>query len=296
MNILITGSSGYIGMHLSRIAEERGHKILHLSRKKCIMKNYFTWNIDNNQIDEKAIELADAIIHLAGENIGSGRWSKKRKRQIIESRTQGTKLLMNAISKAEHKPKIFISASATGFYGAYNSNIIFTEERFAANDFLGLTTSQWEKESAKAEELGLRTVILRTGVVFSSKSKALLKMMMPIKYGFGSDLGTGKQFIPWIHLHDLARMYLFAIENEISGIFNAVAPEHITQHHINKQIAQKLNKPLFLPPIPEFFLKILLGEMAVIITRGSRVDSSKIIEKGFNFEIKTFKKVLENPL
>jgi hypothetical protein len=203
---------------------------------------------------------------------------------------------LEAIARVENRPKIYISASATGIYGAKTVAEIFKEESVAAIDFLGTTTNDWENESKKAEKLGLRTVLLRTGVVFSSQSKALQKMMLPIKYGFGSDLGTGKQYIPWIHLHDIAGMYLFALENEISGVYNAVAPEHITQHQINKQIAELLHKPLFLPPIPEFILKLVLGEMVVIVTQGSRVDSSKIIKLGYNFKVNTFREALINPL
>lgn len=296
MNVLITGASGYIGQYLVKILEGSGHNVMQLSRKHRLMENYYSWNIEKGTIDIQAIEKTDAIIHLAGENIGSGRWTAKRKKEIINSRKLGTKLLIDTINKSQNKPKIFISASATGIYGAKTVDTIFDENSEAASDFLGTTTQSWEEESKKASSLNIRTVIIRTGVVFSKNSKALQKMMMPIRFGFGSDLGTGKQYIPWIHLHDLALIYKFALENEIDGVFNAVAPEHITQHSINEKIAKIVRRPIFLPPVPEYILKLFLGEMAVIITRGSRVSSEKIRSMGFEFEAKTFDEMLKSSI
>jgi uncharacterized protein (TIGR01777 family) len=295
MNILISGARGYIGSYLTKLALEKGHTVYTLSRNKSSDPHVFHWDIPSTTIDPEVIEQVDAVIHLAGESIGA-RWTNKRKKAIQESRVQGTALLVNAISKAVNKPKVFISASATGFYGAVTSEHIYTEEDDAAQDFLGQTTSAWEKEIHKVKKLGLRTVILRTGIVVSKDSKALQKMMMPVKMGVGASLGTGKQFFPWIHLHDMAAMYLFALENPISGIFNAVAPEHISYEDVNRSLAKVLKRPLFLPSIPEFFLRLVLGEMAVLLTRGSRVSADKIQKEGFIFLHTNFKKMLSNEL
>lgn len=296
MKILVTGSTGYIGSYLCKVLESQFHEVFRLSRRKSSDANTFYWNISQELISQEAIENADAIIHLAGENIGASRWTAQRKDAILQSRQQGTRLLVEAISRAKSKPKVLISASATGYYGAVSSDIIFTEDMPAAQDFLGSTTAQWEQEALKAQNLGVRTVLLRTGVVLSSQSKALQKMKMPILWGVGSDLGSGKQYLPWIHLYDLVRLYLFALDQDISGVFNAVAPEDVSQHQLNSKLAKKYHRPLIMPRIPEFLLKIALGEMAVLVTQGSRVSSAKIQNAGFDFKIKTIDEALNDPL
>ncbi len=296
MNVLITGSSGYIGKELTKVLEKKTYNVIHLSRAKPKTPNHFQWNPETGELDLQAIEKADAIIHLAGENIGSGRWTNDKKKKVIESRQKGTKLLIEGINKAKNPPKIFISASATGYYGATTSDTIFEEDAPAANDFLGYTTQLWETESLKASILGLRTVIIRTGVVISKESKALQKMAMPVRAFVGANLGSGNQYIPWIDLEDLVAMYLFSLENSISGIYNAVAPQPITQKQLNFMIAKILKRPLFLPSIPEFLLNLILGEMAVLVTKGSRVSAKKIMEEGFRFMHETIESSLRQAL
>ncbi|MBN2746077.1 MAG: TIGR01777 family oxidoreductase [Bacteroidales bacterium] len=296
MNILVTGSSGYIGKELTQALEKKSHTVLHLSRSKPKTEKHFQWNPEEGEIDIKAIESADAVIHLAGENIGSSRWTKVKKTKVIESRQKGTNLLIDSISKAENPPKIFISASATGYYGAVTTDTIFAESAPAANDFLGYTTQLWEKESLKASNLGLRTVIIRTGVVISKESKALQKMAMPVRAFVGANLGSGNQYIPWIDLEDLVGIYLFSLETSISGIYNAVAPQHLKQKQFNQVLAKHLKRPLFLPPVPEFLLKMILGEMAVLVTKGSRISAKKIMDEGFRFKHETIESSLRKAL
>lgn len=293
MKILITGASGYIGSYLSKLAKQKGHDVYVLSRTKTDQNKHFYWNWEKGEIDAQTFEGMDAVIHLAGENIGAGRWTKSRKENIENSRVLGTRLLLNTIEKTQKKPNIFIAASATGYYGAVNNSRIYTEKDASENDFLGKTTLHWEKESLKAKDLGLRTVLLRTGIVISKDSKAINKMALPVKYGVGANLGSGQQYFPWIHLHDLAQMYLFALENEIDGEFNAVAPEHVQFSEVNNILAKQLNRPLLMPSIPEFVLKFILGEMAVLVTRGSRVSADKIQQSGFQFKYSDIRKAME---
>jgi len=293
--VLIAGGSGTIGKYLSKKLIENGFKVNLLSRTNKSISGITTylWNVENQYLDEKAIESADYIINLSGANIGEKKWSSKRKKEISDSRVDSNKLLFNQIEKQNKKVKAFISASAVGYYGMITSDKIFTENDLPANDFLGMVCNKWEESCNSFENYGIRTVKIRTGVVLNSGDGALSKMMLPIKMFVGSPLGTGNQFIPWIHIDDLCNIYLKAIMDEkMNGAFNAVAPEHIYNKNFTKLLAKILNKPLLLPNIPAFVLKIILGEMAKLVLEGSRISSKKIENMGFHFNYPTLNSAL----
>jgi uncharacterized protein (TIGR01777 family) len=295
--VLITGGSGLVGKHLSKKLKEKNFSVSILSTTHKPGETHYTylWNIDKNEIDEKAIDGIDYIVHLAGANIGDKRWTKKRKQLIVESRVKSTQLIFNTISGRNKKMKAFISASAVGHYGAITSDKIFTEEDDSANDFLGETCKLWEQAADQFNKLGVRVVIIRTGVVLTKQDGALAKMITPIKLGIGSELGNGNQYIPWIHIDDLCNIYIKAIEDiKMNGAYNAVAPEHKTNKEFNKSLAIILNRPFWFPNIPAFIIKLILGKMSDIVLKGSRASSEKIINTGFVFKFPDLKSALMN--
>lgn len=287
--ILISGGTGLIGKELSKRLYEKGHEIAIIGRTNQIQIPYqiYSWN------EIEKIENVDYIIHLAGANIGEKRWTVKRKKQILDSRIETSNLLFEKIPPKSKNLKAIISASAIGFYGAINSDKIFTEEDAAANDFLGETCKKWEESVDKFQKLGIRIVKIRTGVVLTKTGGALAKMIVPFKFGFGSALGNGKQFMPWIHIEDLCDIYTKAIEEkQIQGIFNAVAPEFTTNYNFTKTLAKLMNKAFWFPNVPSFVLKLMFGKMAEILLKGSRVSPQKIIDSGFTFKFPNLEKAL----
>ena len=294
-NILITGGSGLVGQAIKELLMTKGYQIAVLSRKNPNQsKEIYTWNIDKQELDPKAIEFADCIIHLAGENISSQRWTNKQKQKILSSRTASTNVLFNAISKSDKKPKLFISASAIGYYGTLDSDIIFKETDQSGNDFLAETTKEWESSVDNLKEFDLRLVKYRIGVVMSKKGGALPKMLGPLKFGFGTPLGSGKQYIPWVSLNDLSRLFLYAIQNEqINGAYNAVNTNHITNKALTKQLCN-YKKKLFIPiGVPSLLLKLIFGKISSILLYGSRINNQKILDAGFIFKDQKIKDVLD---
>ena len=293
--ILISGGSGLVGKHLYWKLINKGYSVAVLSRtkiKNADVKTYY-WDLEKNEIEKEAIETADYIIHLAGANIGEKRWTKKRKKIILESRVKTAQLIFNAVKENKKKLTAYISASAVGYYGAITSENIFTEDDLSYPDFLGETCRKWEEAADNFETLGIRTVKIRTGLVLAKNKGSLSKIAKPVKFGIGSALGNGQQFIPWIHIDDLCNIYIKAIEdNAISGVYNAVATEHITNTAFTKTLAHILNKPFFFPNIPSFVLKLIYGKMAEILLKGSKVSSQKIINSGYQFKFPTLESAL----
>ncbi|MEO6902285.1 MAG: TIGR01777 family oxidoreductase [Bacteroidia bacterium] len=293
--VLITGGTGLIGNQLTLLLKNKGYGVIHLSRsisKKQLVPTYL-WNVEKKTIDAQAIEKADYIIHLAGAGIGEKRWTKKRKEEIINSRIDSANLLFEAIKNSNKKTKAFVSASGIGYYGAITTNTIFFEQDNAANDFLGHTCKLWEDSATPITAMGIRTVIIRTGVVLGKNASALEKIMLPVRLGIASPLGNGKQYMPWIHLDDICGIYLKAIEDsQMTGVYNGVAPEHITNATFMKAVADVLKKPFLFPNLPAFILKLVVGEMAIVLLEGSKVSSQKIMAAGFKFKYSTLKNAL----
>lgn len=286
LTILISGGTGLVGKHLSQKLKEKGYRVAVLSRTSKEDSNIpaFAWDIEKKQIDKEAIETANCIIHLAGAAIAEKRWTAQRKQLIIDSRVKSGQLIFDKVKENKNKLKIFISASAIGYYGAITTDKIFTEADAPANDFLGETCKQWEGVADRFEELGIRTVKIRTGIVLSKQGGALEKMITTVKMGIGSPLGSGKQYMPWIHIDDLCGIYIKAIEDsQMKSVYNAVAPDHKTNMDYVKILARLLKKPLWFPNVPSIAIKIIFGSMSAIILKGSRVSSEKIRAAGYNF-------------
>ena len=296
--VLIAGGSGFIGSILSKLLIKHNYEVAILSRHKLTNSAYkhFQWDIDNQSIQEEAFEGVNYIINLAGANIAESRWTKKQKQKILESRSKAATLLFNSTQKLKTKPLAYIAASAVGYYGSSTTDHIYKEDDPNGNDFLASVCNKWEEVSYQFEEKGMRTVVLRTGVVFDKDLGAFPKMTQTLKFGFVSGIGSGKQYIPWIHIDDLANIYLSAIENQkLNGIYNAVAPTHLTQNDLTYQISKLKNK-VKAPNIPGIFLKLALGEMSSILLNGSRISAQKIIDTGFKFKHPEIKNVLDNLL
>ncbi|MEO7977459.1 TIGR01777 family oxidoreductase [Flavobacterium sp.] len=297
-NILLTGGSGFIGNYLTNILIANGFSISVLSRSK--RKNtdtitYYKWDLEKNYIDENAILKADYIIHLAGEGIVEKRWTQKRKKEIIESRIQPVELIYSVLQKHNKSLDAFVSASAVGIYGAVTKPEICTENTPPENDFLGTTCQQWEQAADKIESLGIRTVKIRTGIVLGRNEGFLKKLNPGFKMGFGTILGSGEQYLPWIHIEDLSQIYLKAIlDSEISGSYNAAVTDDTTNKSFSKTLAGLYGYKIWLPKTPSFILRIALGEMSLAILEGRRVSSEKIQKAGFKFEYSDLKEALSN--
>jgi uncharacterized protein (TIGR01777 family) len=290
--ILVTGGTGFIGKQLCKLLQDKGYSVRILSRTKSEYPSHFVWNIGKNYIDKQAIINVDYIIHLAGAGIADKRWTKSRKQELISSRVKSTNLLFSYIKTYNPNLKAFISSSGVGYYGAITSSKIFAEQEKPGKDFISTICKLWENAALQFNSINIRTVIFRTGVVFSKEGGAFHKISKPIKLGFGAVLGNGQQYMPWIHIDDLCAIFLKAIENTtITGTYNAVCPEHITNKQITKTISKTFRKPLWLPNIPPFILRIIFRDMSAILLYGSRISSKKIQKTGFQFNFKNFSKL-----
>ena len=288
-NILITGGTGLVGARLTVFLREKQHEVRVLSRNPKA-ENEFKWDVSKNFIDDKAIEKIEYIIHLAGAGIAEKRWTKERKKVIIDSRVNTANLLFNKIKEKNISLKGFISSSGSNYYGAKTTDKIFKEPNNAGTDFLGEVCQKWETAANQFKELEIPVTILRTGVVLSKKGGALEKMKTPIIF----PLGSGKQYMPWIHIDDLCTLYLKTITGNITGVYNAVSPEHNTSKTFSKTLAKVIKRPYVPIAIPNFLLKLVFGELAIILLEGSRLSSEKIEKEGFVFKYKELKTALEN--
>jgi uncharacterized protein (TIGR01777 family) len=280
MTILITGGTGLVGRYLCRKLIDKGYRVAILSRvsKHDAELPIYSWSIDKK-------ETVDYIIHLAGAGIGDKRWTAKRRQVIVDSRVQSCGLLFDKIQESGIKPKAFISASATGYYGAITTDKIFSETDPPGKDFLGETCRSWEQAADRFEELGTRTVKIRTGVILAKQEGALAKISITVKLGIGSAIGTGKQYLPWIHIDDLCDIYIKAIEDtQMKGPYNAVAPDHKTNREFTASLARVLHKPFRFPDVPANAMRLLFGKMSAMLLEGSRVSSEKIIREGYIFK------------
>lgn len=300
MKIVVTGGTGLIGRELQNKVLNLGMEVVVLSRRAQTSDiqglSYSVWDVAKGEIDTEVICSADCIIHLAGANIADKRWTDKQKEIIIDSRVKSAALIFKTLKENRHQVKSFISASGINYYGSVTTDKTFIESDRLGEDFLAKVCGVWEKAALQFNELGIRTVCLRTGVVFSKKNSALQKMVKPIKMGIGSPIGTGKQIMPIIHIDDLVHMYLDAIKNQKwQGIYNAVATSN-TNTRVTERIADVLDKVLWLPNVPAFVLQLLFGEMAIILLRGSAISNQKVKDLGFTFKYPSLEEILDKTL
>jgi uncharacterized protein len=304
-NVLITGGTGLIGTRLSELLLQQGYSVSLLSRhankeqtKVFPGVRVFFWDVQKGQLDEQPLTEANYIIHLAGAGIADERWTESRKREIINSRTQSIQLIAEKLKRVPHHIQAVVSASAIGIYGADTGRQIITESTPPGTDFLANVTQQWEAATEAISQLGIRTVKLRIGIVLSEKGGALAKIVQPVRLGMGASLGSGQQLLSWIHLDDLARLFIYAMENgQMQGAYNAVAPNPVTNEQLTRLAADVLNRPLWLPNVPAFSLRIALGEMAAIVLGGNHVLNQRIAnETGFTYRFTDAKAALSDLL
>src|SRR5436190_3348427 len=296
MRVLITGASGLIGQALQKSLDEKGDEILGASRKEPKSTNDIQWDPDTGFADEDLARLEglDVVIHLAGENIAGLRWTDEKKKAIRDSRVHGTRTLIEAFARLEKKPNVFISASAIGFYGDRGDDEM-TETSSAGDTFLSEVSKEWESESRRAEDMGIRTVLLRNGIVLSKDGGALATMMTPFKFGVGGVIGSGKQWMSWVSLDDVVAAINFAIENEkMRGAVNVVSPNPVTNEEFTKTLGEVLYRPTFLP-LPEFAVNLVFGEMGdALLIDSTRVAPKRLLDAGFEFEFPELKTALEH--
>jgi len=295
--ILISGGTGLVGKALTKRLITEGHEVRILSRnpKTGHLIKSFYWNVEKNEIDEKAFHDVEYIVHLAGSGIADKRWSVARKQDIIDSRVNSMKLISDVVKKKNIPLKSFVGASAIGIYGMKTSDKIYSETDKGQDDFLSQTCIQWENTYQDIQTLSNKSCIVRIGVVLSENGGALKRLLPLFNLGLGSAVGSGKQYMPWIHINDLVSVFHEALFNSnYSGIYNAVSLEETTNQSFSKQLAKSLSKPFFFPNIPAFALKLMFGEMANVLLEGSRVSSQKLINNGFQFQFPTLDKALKD--
>jgi uncharacterized protein len=295
MKVLITGASGLIGQALQRSLAAKGHQLLLASRKEPTDTDHIKWTIEEGFSDAEKLEGVDVVVHLAGENVSGGfRWTDEKKKAIRDSRILGTRSVVDAISNMKVKPKVFIASSAIGFYGERGDEAV-TESSAAGDNFLATVCKDWESESRRAEDAGIRTVLLRTGIVLSKDGGALATMLTPFKLGVGGVVGSGKQWMSWISLEDQIRIIEFAIENEsIRGAINAVAPNPVTNEAFTKTLGEVLYRPTFLP-LPEFAISMIFGEMGdALLLASTKVLPKRVLDAGFEFKHTELKPAIEH--
>ena len=286
--VLITGATGLIGSEIVKVCHERDIDVNYLTTSKDKISrdsNYqgFFWNPDDGVIDQTCFEGVEAIINLVGATI-SERWTDGYKKEIITSRTDTAALLKATIEKYNFPVKHLVSASAIGVYPDSKTN--YYEENFpkVSESFLGTVVEKWENAVDEFEALDIDVAKVRIGLVLSDKGGALPEIIKPMKFGAGAAFGSGKQWQSWIHIEDLARLFVYVVENELTGIYNGVAPNPVSNEELTKTAAEVLNKPLILPNIPKFAMKLALGEMHILLFESQRVSSTKIEDAGFSFK------------
>lgn len=297
-NVVLTGGTGFIGKKLTRLLLENGFSVSVLSRS--VKENsegisYYKWDVDAGTIDEQAILNADYVIHLAGENIGAKRWTVNRKKAILDSREKSTQLLFSCLHKHNKQLKAFVSASGVGIYGAITDEVICSETTPAASDFLGTVCQKWEAATNPIRDLGIRTVQIRTGLVLG-KGDGVLQQLIPLfKYKLGSAIGSGKQYMPWIHIDDLCRIYLASMLNsEMQGPYNAAINDSTNNTIFSSALAKVFGYTIWLPNVPAFVLQLVLGEMAQLVLKGRRINSDAIEKTGFQFQFTDLEKALRD--
>jgi hypothetical protein len=300
MKILVTGATGLIGKRLSRRLISEGHKIVILSRRPenvpvSSQTEVFGWNAEKSAPPAEALAGIDAVVHLAGEPVAAARWTEEQKRKIRNSRVLGTKNLVEGLRKTATRPGVMVSGSAVGIYGSRGDETL-PESAVPGTGFLVDICREWEAEADEAQALGIRVAQVRIGVVLSSEGGALEKMLLPFKLGIGGRLSSGRQWFPWIHIDDIVGILHFALSNQrLKGPVNGVAPGIVTNAEFTKQLASELNRPVFLP-VPEFALRIMMGEMANVVLASQRVIPEVAMQAGYRFAFPDLREALHDLL
>jgi uncharacterized protein (TIGR01777 family) len=297
-DILITGGTGMLGTRLTELLHERGYHVKYLSRNpdKSGSVPAFYWDINKQEMDPAALEKTGTIIHLAGAGVADKRWSPERKETILQSRTRSAALLLQMLKDHDHQVEAFISASGISYYGNTDDGLK-TEDSAPTDDFLADVTKAWEDAADRIGEVVQRVVKFRIGVVLSDRGGALPELAKPVRYWVGAPLGNGKQPMSWIHIDDLMRMFIHAIENtDVKGVYNAVSPNPVSNREMTHAISDVLQKPMFIPAVPGFMLKLLVGEMAEMLLGGTRISPKKIEKTGFTFQYPELTPALRNLL
>ena len=286
MRVTITGATGLIGRRLVSALKERGDEVTVLSRspgkaRSALGVDAVAWDPMAGSAPAEALSGRDAVVHLAGENVAQ-RWTETSRRAIRESRETGTRNLVAGLRSADPRPSVLVASSAVGYYGKHGDEVV-DESTPAGDDFLAEVCVAWEREASAAEELGLRVVTIRTGVVLDADGGALGKMLTPFKLGAGGPVAGGDQYMPWIHAEDVSGMYLAALDGgDWRGPVNASAPEPVTNRDFSKALGRALHRPA-VAPIPAFALRLLYGDMAEIVTEGQRAVPRRALELGYAF-------------
>jgi len=283
-----------IGKPLTSFLMEAGYEVVHISRTpgdNDLVKT-FAWDLANGTIDSAAVKGVDAIVHLAGAGIADAAWTEERKQEIIDSRVKSAALLLNACKKEGVRLKKFISASAIGWYPSTISNDVYGEEQPASDSFLGKTCQAWENAADEFNDVADRVVKLRIGLVLARDQGALKQIAQPVRLFVGAGLGTGVQAMSWIHIKDVCRMFQHSIENNLDGVYNAVGPDTITNEEFMQILADVMERPIMLPNIPEFVIRMMFGQKADLVLKGVKLSSNKILETGFEFDYPTLNSAL----
>lgn len=296
MRILITGASGLIGKALQRSFSEKGYEMLLAGRGEAKHENEIQWSVEDgfHEEDLSQLEGLDAVVHLAGEGIAGLRWTDEKKKAIRDSRVNGTRNLVNTLAGLKRKPNVLIAGSAMGFYGDRGDEIVI-ETTGPGDTFLSDVSKEWETESRRAEDSGIRTVLLRTSIVLSKDGGALATMLTPFKLGVGGVVGSGKQWMSWVSLDDVVEVINYAIENEkLRGAVNVASPNPVTNEEFTKTLGEVLYRPTILP-LPEFAVNLVFGEMGdALLIDSTRVEPKRLQEAGYKFKFTDLKSALEN--
>jgi len=297
MRILVTGATGLIGSAIVKQCHAKGIAVHYLTTRTSKLSNNenykgFYWNPNAGEIDIDCLKDVDTIIHLVGASI-SKRWTKSHKQAILDSRLKTTALLHDTIKKNPNTIKRIISASAIGYYPSSETKYYTENETQVSNSFLGQVVNVWEQEVNTFKALDIKIAKVRIGLVFSNKGGAFPEIAKPIKYAAGAVMGSGKQWVSWIHLEDLTRLFMHVLDHNLEGVYNGVSPNPITNKELTVATAKKLKKPLVLPNIPRFAMKLTLGEMHILLFESQRVSSKKIEDTGFSFNYNNLALALE---
>jgi uncharacterized protein (TIGR01777 family) len=295
-HILLTGATGMLGKDLIDVLLQRGYRVSVLSRKPQQIKNVsvYLWDVYKQEIDINCLEGVDSIIHLAGENIAKEKWSDERKKEIVESRVLSAHLLYKTLVAHKNQVKDFISAAAVGYYGNRGDEIL-TEESPAGKGFMAECCIKWEEAAEQGKTLGIRVVKLRTGVVLQKNEGALPAMAKPIQLFAGAALGSGRQWVPWIHFKDMTQVYIHALENKsLRGAYNACAPFPVTNKTLTKAIARQLHRPVWPFNVPESVLGLIFGEMSAVVLNSTNTSAQQLLSTGFSFTYTVLEEALSD--